>query len=220
MANTQFLTFRKFNQLPLSEHLVSTLIANHIEYEVEDNSMVFNPSFINSADDLSKEYLVKIKPEDFDSVNELLVEEEAKHIDEVDPEYYLFGFTDDELMDILINYNEWNAFDFALARKILNGRGHVIDDQAIKTIQANKLKILKEPEKTESGWIIAGYLTALMGGLFGIFIGWYLSTAKKTLPNGQQVYTFLDTDRKHGNRIFFIGIVVLVGEMVLRILHV
>lgn len=44
--------------------------------------------------------------------------------------------------------------------------------------------------------------------MLGIFIGWFLTTYKKTLPNGERVYEYNENDRKQGRRILFIGIVI------------
>jgi len=52
--------------------------------------------------------------------------------------------------------------------------------------------------KSGKGWIIAGYIFALMGGLIGIAIGSYLQGAKEKLPTGVKVKKFDDKTRKHG----------------------
>jgi len=61
--------------------------------------------------------------------------------------------------------------------------------------------------KSGKGWIIAGYIFALMGGLIGLAIGSYLQGAKEKLPNGVKVKKFDDKTRKHGWIIIVISAV-------------
>lgn len=78
---------------------------------------------------------------------------------------------------------------------------------------------LAKPDQRNRGWIYAGYFFAFPGGLLGIFIGWHLSTFKKTLPNGEKVYGYNVKDRTHGNRILIIGLVMLVFWLAVRIIE-
>lgn len=208
--NNQFLTYRKFNDLALAEVLAATLTDNNIEFEFEDNSAVlYNPAII--ADEMfSKEYCVKVRKDDFERIDALLTDVAERSIDEVDPDHYLFAFTDDELMEVLINYDEWNAFDVSLARKLLLDRGCTIDDKEMANIRQAKIKELKKPEDLQTTWVTLGYIFTLLGGVLGMFIGWHLSRYQRTLPNGEQVYAYQESDRIHGQRIFILGIVVFV----------
>jgi hypothetical protein len=51
------------------------------------------------------------------------------------------------------------------------------------------------------------YLFSFLGGVVGIIIGWNMVTAKKTLPNGQQIYAYRESDRRHGRWIISLGFV-------------
>ena len=204
MPEPQLLTFRKYNDPALAEPLIELLQKNDIDYEFIESPMVFSAS-LTFSEELNREYAVKVRPGDFDKAEQLLIDDEAQHIDDVENDYYLFAFSDDELLDVVTNYEEWGTFDVVLARKILNERGIKIDDLKLKE---QKITALKKPEEANGGWIIAGYLMALAGGLLGILIGWFLWTSKKTLPNGERLYAYDEVDRWHGKRIFFIGVIV------------
>jgi hypothetical protein len=69
------------------------------------------------------------------------------------------------------------------------------------------------------GWIIVGYITAFLGGVLGIFIGWHLLSFKKTLPDGQRVYEYDTNARKHGQKILIIGIVCLTFGLCYKIIR-
>jgi len=167
---------------------------------------------------------VKIKSADFEKVNQLLKDDENKNIEDVDKDYYLFSFTDDELIDVVTKADEWSAFDVVLARKLLTERGKDISEAAISVINEQRLEELKKPESSQLSWIIVGYLIALgditiaFGVIIwpffvcaiGLFIGWHLASYKKTLPDGERVFGYNQTDRMHGKRIFYLGITVFV----------
>jgi hypothetical protein len=205
----EFITYQKFNDVALANELAEQLKHHNIEYYIEEDSLMFNPSFALN-DPLSKNYDVRIKSEDFEKVTRLLNQDESENVADVDKDYYLFGFTDDELMEVITKADEWSPFDHVLARKILVERGKIITDNDIEAINAKRIEELKVPEEPQTSWIVIGYFFALVGGLLGIFVGWHLMTYKKTLPDGERVYDYTENDRKHGRNIFYIGIVVLI----------
>jgi hypothetical protein len=204
----EFITYQKFNDPALAEELAGQLEQHGIEHYVEEESLVFNPSFVLN-DQMGKDYAVKIKESDFEKVNQLLRDDESKDVTEIGKDYYLYSFTDDELMDVITKADEWSPFDFVLARKILAKRGKDLSDKDIETISAKRIEALKVPEPPQTSWIVMGYVVAFMGGILGIFIGWHLMSHKKTLPDGERVYGYTENDRRQGKRIFCISIIVL-----------
>ncbi len=138
-------------------------------------------------------------------------------INEVDRDYYLFEFTDEELYEILLKSDEWSAFDYSLAQQILTDRGKSIDKNLLNSLKNERLKDLAKPEGNQKPWIIGGYTFAILGGFLGLIIGYFLWTSKKTLPNGQKVYSYSVNDRKHGKYIFYISLIIAPTAMLLRV---
>jgi hypothetical protein len=60
---------------------------------------------------------------------------------------------------------------------------------------------LAKPDTYNNVWLYIGYLSALAGGIFGIFIGWHLYYSKKTLPDGRRVYSYNERQKRHGKII-------------------
>lgn len=210
-----FLTFQQFDDAVLAEDLTDLLTANNIPYEVEEAPITVNPlTAINT--EVKTSYSIKISPDDFNRVSQLLKERESQFVDEVDKDYYLFTFTDDELMEILEKPDEWSSFDYVLAKKILEERGITVDQQKLTKLKNERIEELSIPEKSQSSWIIIGYICAFLGGVLGIFIGWHLSSAKKTLPDGEQIYSYTSGDRKHGRIIFYLSLVGTAVSVFLR----
>ncbi|WP_431243320.1 hypothetical protein ACQ9BO_01130 [Flavobacterium sp. P21] len=65
---------------------------------------------------------------------------------------------------------------------------------------------------------MAGYLFSLLGGGIGMVIGYSLWTSKKTLPNGERVYSYNEADRKHGKTIFILGTIIFPLVLLIKIL--
>jgi hypothetical protein len=212
----EFITYQKFNDPALAGQLAEQLKQHGVAYFVEEESQMFDPTF--SFNNVSlKQYAVKIKSEDFEKVNQLLKADESLDVAEIGKDYYLYGFTDDELMDVIIKADEWSPFDVVLARKLLAEKGKGLTDEAITGINEKRIAELKVPDAPQTYWIVAGYFCAFCGGLLGIFIGWFLMTYKKTLPDGERVYEYRGNDRKHGRIIFYIGIVVLTVAVIYKL---
>ncbi|MNQ83087.1 hypothetical protein D3C85_981570 [compost metagenome] len=204
----EFITFEKFSNKNSADEFVKLIEEEKIEYFLENNSLSFDPTFANNG--FGTEYCLKIKKEDFDRVNQILLEKSEKEINEIEKDYYLFTFSDEELIDVISKSDEWNAFDVSLAKKLLKEKGVDISSKRVEEIKEQRILELAKPEKNHLGFLIFGYISALFGGLWAIFIGWHLLTYKKTLPNGNRIYAYSKDDRKHGNRILITGIVFFV----------
>ncbi len=120
--NNDFLTIRTFDDPALMQEFTNLLIANHIEYLIEKNAIGINP-LANLNPDISTEYEVKVASDDFNKVNELLISNDKTDLSVIDEDYYLYQFTNDELIDILVKSEEWSSTDYVLAQQILAKRG-------------------------------------------------------------------------------------------------
>jgi len=218
LMDPEFITYQQFNDIALANELAVLLEEHNISYLVEEEALTFDPSFAYNGN--TRSFAVKIKSADFELANELLKENANESLGDVEKDYYLFAFTDDELTDVVTKADEWNAFDVQLARKLLAERGKAISDDELEAIEEKRIEELKVPEPPQTSWIIIGYIVAFFGGLFGIFIGWHLFTYKKTLPDGERVFDYNERDRKHGKRIFYISIVVLAICIIYRLIPV
>ena len=209
--NSDYKQFQVFNNIETLNTFTNLLSDNKIDFEVENNSKIFDPSFANN--DFEKEYIVKVHPNDFEKVYDLEEEIIKNEIQNTPEDYYLFDYTNSELLDIVNKRDEWNAFDYYLAKKILNDRGNLITEEKIIEIKKERIEELKKPTEIKSIWIILLYLITILGiflplfiGLSSIIYGYFIRKMKKTLPNGESVYQFSEKDRKHGTVFLFGGI--------------
>lgn len=201
-----FIAFKSFPTLIQAKELETLLNKNNIKTILADNLPPIDITFSGST--LQNQYEVKINSSDFEKAEEILEKETENLLDSIDQDYYLLSFTNEELYEILLNSDEWNVFDYKLAQKLLTDRGKTIDSEMLASLKKERLKILSKPEENQKPWIIAGYIFSLLGGGIGIVIGYSLWKSKKTLPNGERVYSYSAEDRKNGKRIFFISIII------------
>jgi hypothetical protein len=211
---TDFVTFQRFNDKVAALALAETFKGNNFEVELEDASANFDVTFANN--EIDKDFRVKLKPEDFERANIFLQQVAAKDLADIDPNYYIFDFSDEELKEIIEKQDEWNSLDFLLAQKILRERGVKVNIEQIQTLKAKRIEELSEPEKSPKLLIVSGYVLAFIGGLLAIVIGAYLRNHKKTLPNGERVFGYAIADRAHGERILILGILGLIISAVIQ----
>jgi hypothetical protein len=213
--SVNFLTFQQFNDPALAENLVDLLIGNEIAYEVEEEILAINPlTAINN--ELAKVYRVRINADDFTWVNQLLKERDDQYINDVEKDCYLFDFTNDELTEILEKEDERSSFDHELAKKILTDRGVDVNIVMLTAISEARLGELRQPDEQQTTWRYLGFFFAVIGGVLGIFIGWHLWAHKKTLPNGETMYAYTESDRKQGKIILYLAIFSLLLSIILR----
>jgi hypothetical protein len=214
--NNIFLTIRTFDDPALMQDFIDLLKTGNVEYIIEENAIGINP-LANLNPEISKEYEVKIASKDFSKVNELLISNDKTDLSVIDGDYYLYQFTNDELIDILVKSEEWSSTDYVLAQQILSKRGVDINKKNIEGLKEAHIAELQRPEKPQTALIVIGYILAFLGGFAGIFIGWYLKSNTRTLPDGKQLYSFNEKDRKQGQTMFVIGCICFVLTILLRI---
>jgi hypothetical protein len=183
--------------------LMDFLKNHNITCELEDTA-AFDVTF--SGNPLNKEFRVKLKQSDFEPAEELLINEAHASADQLPSDHYLLSFTDEELIEIVSKPDEWSAADYKHALQLLKDRGKEFSAESVKAMKKQRYDQLAKPEESKPVWIYVGFISAILGGLIGIFIGWHLLSFKKTLPNGQRVYGYTMTDRKRGQTIFFLGL--------------
>ncbi|MES2487151.1 MAG: hypothetical protein V4581_14540 [Bacteroidota bacterium] len=210
-----YVTFKKYPDAAQAKEIEQLLLTNNIQCLLVDNASSLDGSFGGMA---IKDYEIKLQPQDFAAAEQLLLAYADEWTSNVPDNYYLLTFTDEELYEVLQKKDEWSEFDYVLAQKLLSERGKSIDAQSLKQLEAERMLALAWPDDLHFGWIIAGYVFALLGGLFGIITGYLIYTAKKTLLNGTKVHSYSQGRRAHAKNILIIGCIVVAISGSLRIL--
>jgi hypothetical protein len=211
-----FLTFKTFSDTETAEDFAEVLRQNDIPYFIEEDALVFDPSYANNQ--FNKDYRLKLKQEDFERADKALQDYYHSQMDKVDKDYYLFEFSDEELQEIIAKPDEWGDLDYQLAQKLLADRGKPIKPQETQELKDKRLDELSRPGAVKRSSIIWGYIVCFFFFPGGLFMGWNWAYSKKTLPNGQRVYMYDQYGRKHGRNIFAMGIILLVLSLVFTII--
>ncbi len=212
-----FLKFRKFIYKEDALELIKILTDNEIDYQLEENPIGIDSSF--GADVNNNEFILKIDKDLFEKVEELEEELMRENLNNVDENYYLYEFSDEELIEIVLKKEEWNKFDYLLAQKILKDKGKEINSDLLNVIEKQKIEELTREEKLPKMWIYFGYFFAVIGGFLGVLIGYYIMTYKRTLSNGESVYLYKKEDRKQGQNILICSIIGIAFWLIIRVLN-
>ena len=206
MEENELIHFRAFQHEEDSAELVELLKDNDIEYKLEEVEGIFDPSFAQT--EIPGGFLLLVKLSDIDRIHELI------NKDLLPNDYYLYSFSDKELLDILYRPEEWGDVDALLARKLLKSRNVPLDDAHIEQVKEERDLAIVNEKSDPTWWIVFGYILAAAGGLLGLVLGANLYYTKRDLPDGERVYRYEEKARKHGFWIMIISAIVLTYLMV------
>ena len=154
--NEDFLIFQKFTDLSNANEFARELEKNGIEYLIQNNNKSSVGNFeINTID---FDVAVNIRSEDFPKADKVLDEFYKSEIKNIDKNYYLFEFSNDELHEIITKPFEWGRFDYQLAKKILEDQGEEISDLKVQKIKQDTITELSKVEQVSKQKIIIGYI--------------------------------------------------------------
>lgn len=213
--NEEYLRFKLFSDKETAEDFAGVLQQNGIDHRIEEDAVVFDPSYANNP--LSKDYVILLKQPDFRKAALAYDEYFAKQLNDIPEDYYLYSFTNEELLEILAKPDEWGAFDYQLAQALLKQRGAEVSQEKREQLKAKRYKQIAQPEGEDVKNIIGYYIVSILIFPVGWIIGWVWGYSKKQLPDGYKVYAYNERVRSHGRTIFLISIVLFVVMGIVRV---
>jgi hypothetical protein len=225
-----YLTFQQFNDTDVAIAVARQLQDQGIDCIVEKDAPLLGTVFVGG--NFESTTYVKLSPDDFPRAYAALEIYYQAQLETLPADYYLYSFTDTELMEIIQRPDEWGHLDHVLAKKLLAERGQEITPALAGEFQQQRLAELAKPETTHPFQIMWGYAAVIAFGLFspmmghitsficgstGLTLGYVLAYLKKTLPNGQWIHVYPPEEQKHGKRILVIGGISFVAWLVLTL---
>jgi len=208
----QFETFQSYNDIELVNQIAEKLQLKNIEFIIDKSKPLLDSSLVDTS--FERNIHIKLRRKDFQDGHKALEDFYKTQLDDIDADYYLLSFSNDELNEIISKPDEWGYFDYQLAQKLLKDRGHEIDAKDLNELKENRIKELAQPEKASRLLIFFGYCFIPFGIIIGFFIGHHLFYSKRTLPNGQIVFSYRKSDRKHGDRIMVVAGVIFILSII------
>lgn len=202
---SKFLTFRKFDTPEEALAISDLLKEKNIPVQLENTPVLLDQQLIGQQ--FENTFLLKIPASYFIEAGNVIRAAVTINEEDVEEDYYLLSFSDKELQEVIEKKDEWGSYDYSLALQLLEKRGVSYTPEQLAAIDDQRLQQLSNPEKGSAIWIVIGYLSVLIGGLLGFFIGAYIIIAKKTLPDGSRMRAYSDQTRKHGKYILVLGII-------------
>ena len=178
---SEFLTYSKFFTKEEAEEFTKLLEQSQIQFKIVHEKDSLDKILIGET--LDPMIAVKIPEARFEDANKISLAKAQSDLTGIDPDYYLLNFSNDELIEVLRNKNDWNYFDQALAQKILLDR-KVQMPPIEKVINYDTYA----PSRLENKWIVLEYLFSILFGYVGILIGALTVYSYKTLP-GHHIHT-------------------------------
>ena len=202
-----FEVFKSFYSEEEALGLLDILKQNGLDGKFEKRRQVIDKIIVGDGNETG--FFIKLRQKDFTKANLVLDEQITRNLSELDPDYYLFTFSNEELNEIIQKPDEWSNQDYVIAKKILRDRGENITDEDIQGIRSARLNELSRPEQEESSWIFLGYLMSVVLPVAGLVMGILFSTSKKVLPDGNKLLIYDSKTRSHGSKMIFISILML-----------
>ena len=184
-----------------------------VPHKVTSNSAGFDITSIGRTD-FPSDIILTVAHSDYNHARDVM---ENVYSETTLPEgHFLISASNEDILDILSSPAEWSAFDVAHAKRIGKERG--IDTNDIKSKTKERV-IRLHNGKSPSHWLlILGWVTACLGGVIGIGIGYSLAYMKDNSPEGE-FYTYDEQSRKIGRRMMYFSLFMLVATRLLWILY-
>lgn len=137
-----FIIYQTFANLQEASDLIDLLNANQIPFETDDTTMRFDMSAMN-INPLENGFVVKIRETDIEKVNELTL---SNATPECVADHYLYSFSDNDIMEIVTNPEEWTSEEVELAKKILKQRNLQLTAEIVKSFRKGKITAQAEEQ--------------------------------------------------------------------------
>jgi hypothetical protein len=209
-----FVTYKRFDRPEIAKLLTDLLDENSIPYLVVGDELSV-PDII--VGDVGKTIEIRIHQEDFEKVDKIVEDRANVELDQVDKDYFIFQFSNDELKEVLVKAQEWSPLDVALANKLLKERGVDFSREELDSLREKEVLESAQPRDMDKSTLILLYVCLLILPLVPAIGGPWVLIARKIDLLGNRVNTFTESSRRHGKILTVVGWLLVVVWVVLRL---
>lgn len=196
-----FKTYMSFIDAESSLELTALLEKNEIPYILQDIKSDFDPTM--SLNEANKPYLIQIQPENLEKVDQLVKDNFV--VSNVNKDHFLYDFSNEELIDVIKNKEEWHPLDVLLAKNIIQEKNIIFDEKEIVNYQEEKKLKLYNYENLPKYTIPIAYIICFAGGMLGFAIAVFLIVSKKSLPSGDKIFSYNPSVRRHAKLMLLLS---------------
>ncbi len=143
--------YQTFSTWQEASDFIDLLNAHQIPFEIDDSAMRFDIS-AKEINPLEGGVIIKVRATDVEKVKSLDLPNETT---ELVSDHYLYSFSDNEIMEIIVNPEELTNEEVELAKKIAKQRNLQLTTEIVKSFRKEKITAqANEQEKQEK--IISG----------------------------------------------------------------
>ena len=227
----KLLIYQTFNNKEAAYRTAALLENNGIIVFIEELTPLLDSNFIGTNP--NDPFALKIPGKDFTKADDIIRNNTIINLDEVDKDYLLLSFSNEELIAVMADADEWGIYNTKLAEALLKERNISIPENKIKDARQQKAINRAKPESISIFLIFIGYVSAIMGtaiiirnatpfiviflpGFFAIGTGSLLIASKKTMRDGSQTPYFTSSSRLHGTIMIGLSCIIFI----IRILQI
>ncbi|GAA4344115.1 hypothetical protein [Flaviaesturariibacter amylovorans] len=203
MSTPPFATFRSFTDPETAAALATQLREAGITVRLRDESSPIDTLLTGGVPDNFIQ--LQLDPRDFATAQAFLEEYYRQQLHLLPADYYLFGFSNTELREIIEKPDEWNPLDYVLAQKLLADRGLELSTESLRELKTVRLRSLAQPKALPSGWRPFIWILALFYSLPTLLLGLVLYHFRRTLPDGSNSYVYTAADRSFGKQLAIVS---------------
>lgn len=138
--------YQTFSTLQEASNLIDLLNENQILFEIDDSAMRFDIS-AKEINPLETGVTIKISATDVEKVNKINLHNTAT---DLISDHYLYSFSDNDIMEIIANPEEWTNEEIELAKKISKQRNLQLTAEIVKSFRKEKITAqVNEQDKQE-----------------------------------------------------------------------
>lgn len=210
-----FTLFQTFTDSESARPTIDLLTAAGVAVQIDDTRLLY--SNVLQQTPTLPEVRVLVPLTDLARARTLL-ETSAAEADDMPADHYLREFSDAELVDLVAKPDEWSAHDYVWAQQLLAIRGNSLRPAEVQALRQVRTEQLATHKPLPTVWRIVGWITAVLGGIIGIVIGWNFYASRTTLPDGRSLATYSPADQQQGLWMMGVGTVTFLLGLALKFL--
>ncbi|PHI20633.1 hypothetical protein CEQ90_06135 [Lewinellaceae bacterium SD302] len=205
--------YRNFYDEAAALDFADFLTENGIPSAIERPEALVDSNFVGST--LLPLAIIKIRSQDFEKANRLLIQSVNDLSDEDVENSHLNHYDTESLRGIFSSTDDWNIEETYLAKRILAQRGITISKEKLEASLQQRVSEIQAGKSANRLWIFVYMLFATVGQFLSIILpiaaigmGYYYAYGKETDLNGNKHFSYDASSRLLGRILLFGGLVI------------